>query len=474
LIRVRVRGIASTALSKILIDNGYLIVQPSSIIRERFKLADNTQPADVTVKDAGEDEILVIGFHEKADRVYKTIVDNLQYVYQWVSPIGLHSVHLGVVIDKQDDTCTVDLGVVKGFLRNCRDSVGDKVLVSVEKPPVKPSEKCFLSYKIRVIGEYIHLIYGSQEITISEHVKGREKREFLIAYTVSKLLGSGLGAHLRSNSMYAEREDIEREINVLKEELLRILNEAKNRDQAPRTLYPGEFIGLIGLTSLAKNILDDIRDKVVSTIPCHHVLKTIGGVYSELVDFTEKIQSLNPELKKYMKQALLDYIIEKLKQSPFIKIIHVKPDGSRHELTHGYLHSIEPYGDGYRIVLTRSMKYNGVYDGLNIEKKHGDLDYMVVYTSEWFISHNYHRGGEWIGSYINLNTPPELLPGVIKYHDLEVDVVYKPGGKPEVVDMDKFEDRCRNGVFTEKLCEEVKKKIQDIIINIDRYVFKTP
>jgi len=174
-----------------------------------------------------------------------------------------------------------------------------------------------------------------------------------------------------------------------------------------------------------------------------------------------------------MKEALIDYIIEKIKQSPFIKIIHVKPDGSRHELTHGYLHSIEPYSDGYRIVLTRSMKSNGVYDGLNIEKKHGDLDYMVVYTNEWFISHNYHRGGEWIGSYINLNTPPELLPGAIKYHDLEVDVVYKPGGKPEVVDMDKFEDRCKNGVFTEKLCEEVKKKIQDIILNIDRYVFKT-
>jgi len=472
LIRVRIRGISATAISKILLDRGYQIVQASNIIRERFGLDKDVSPADVTVKDADEDELLVLGFYGKADRVYRDLVDSLEYVFQWVSPVGLYSIHVGVVIEKHEDKCLVDLGRVRGILYNCRHNVGDKVVVSVEKAPVKPGEIARLSYRLRIVGEYVSLIHGSTNITVSEHIRDRGKREFLVAVAAAKLIGTGLGLHFRSSSLYAEKEDIEREIDVLKNKLSEVIAKTRETSVAPKEVYEGEFIGLIGITSLAKQKLDEYRCKVVPTIRYHHMLKTYGGVFNELVDFAEKLVEEKPELSTTVANAIEKYLVEKILHSPRVKIIHVKPDGSRNELTPGYFHRIERIEGGFRIVLTRVMRSNGVYDGLGVEKREGDIDYMFIETNKWFLSHNYYRNGQWIGSYININTPPEILPGAIKYHDLTIDIVVKPGSEPEVIDEEEFEKQCNEGLISEKLCRETKEKIREIINNIDKYIYR--
>jgi hypothetical protein len=55
----------------------------------------------------------------------------------------------------------------------------------------------------------------------------------------------------------------------------------------PLKIRDGEFLGIIGLTSLAKSKLDKIRRSVSFTIDYHHSLKSM--VYSYLVDFAKDV-----------------------------------------------------------------------------------------------------------------------------------------------------------------------------------------
>jgi hypothetical protein len=49
--RIKIRSIYSTALTKLLLDAGYYVVEPSAKIRERFNLEHNSEPCDLFIRD---------------------------------------------------------------------------------------------------------------------------------------------------------------------------------------------------------------------------------------------------------------------------------------------------------------------------------------------------------------------------------------------------------------------------------------
>jgi len=46
-LKAKVRGIYTTALTKLLLENGFEIVQPSQAIKSRFGIPDNNEPPDI-------------------------------------------------------------------------------------------------------------------------------------------------------------------------------------------------------------------------------------------------------------------------------------------------------------------------------------------------------------------------------------------------------------------------------------------
>ncbi len=466
---VRVRGIIATAVSKILFDHGYTIVQASKPIQDRLGIGFNTSPAEVTVKDADNDEILVIGFPEPARQVYELLVETLEDVFTWRSRLGLWSIVSGVIIESNDRVCRVKLPLgLEGELFNCGRRPGEKIILAVARPPVKPGEKIRLTTNIRIIGKYVALIHGVPKLTASEHIRDKARRDYLLALAASKVFGKGVGVHLRSSSMYASDEDIMREIDELLEKLDEIL--VMEPPEKPTIIYPGEYLGLIGLTSKAKERLDEIRNQVVPTITGHHSLKsTHDQSLSELVDYTEYLIQKQVFTREHASHSIRDYILEKNKETR-IGITHIKPTGEKLHLTPGTVHEIKIGKKGATLIVKRTMRSKGVYDGLNMEKKPGDIDYMFIKTGEWWISHNYYRGEEWLGTYVNINTPPEILPREIKYHDLAIDIVITRT-KTQIIDEEELEQLLEQGVIPEKLARKARETARKIREKPENHIY---
>ncbi|MEM2024808.1 MAG: ribonuclease E/G [Desulfurococcaceae archaeon] len=252
MVSVGVRGMYATALSKLLVDTGFKLVEASEKIRERLGLEFEVHPCDVTVKDADSlDELLVVGFPHEAKSVYSTLLEKLAYVFNWSSQIELHAVYLGKVIDRKGCICAVDIGDAKGTLSPCKEGAGDVTIVGVKRPAVKPNETLYLTRNFRLVGRYVVLIHGDPKLTFSEHIVDHEVRARLSSAATSKLLGTGLGVHFRSSSKYATTEAIFSEIDRLLAEYSEIVSRI-NKAAAPMKLREGEFIGILGLNSLAK------------------------------------------------------------------------------------------------------------------------------------------------------------------------------------------------------------------------------
>jgi RNA-binding protein AU-1 len=86
--RVRIRGIYTTALTYLFLKSGYTIVQQTPQIVERFGIDTINEPADVTIKDGvDKGEIVSIG-----EDIYNFLRSTLKYSSIWKSPVKLYSV----------------------------------------------------------------------------------------------------------------------------------------------------------------------------------------------------------------------------------------------------------------------------------------------------------------------------------------------------------------------------------------------
>ena len=206
----------------------------------------------------------------------------------------------------------------------------------------------------------------------------------------------------------------------------------------------------------AKTALDELRNRVLPTVPRHHHFRIIASDYVNLLE--EKTLSGHPEKResagRSMEKSLIWDTFEKGKE---IKIEHVKVDGEVIHLSEGVI--LEKDFDRKRLVLKRS-RFQGrtKYDGLGIEKREGDYAISEIQGGLWYYQHTYFRSdGTLIGRYVNINTPVEFYPDRIRYVDLEIDVVQMPDGQVFVTDEEDLEQRFKTGFLSEELLETAKK-----------------
>lgn len=454
------RGIYSTALTKLLLDAGFEIAYPSRKIRLRLSLQDLKSKPDVVVLGTGDRQgVTVRGPREYVEETVRTIVERLGIAVIRRSVVDVGAVYRGRVVDVSCGDVLVDLGSFKGLLRDSgRFRVDDEVLVQTFKPLWSRS-LAFLKSRISIDGFYMSLTLDGV-VRFDERLKKTPRFKELLSLS-SLLCRGSWGIRWRNIAAKAPIDELIKEFEELKSKAEAV---EKNGAPAPCMVLAGEAV--YRLEFPCKNLLDDIRASVASTVRGHHIYRTVNGI-GAAVDLAEILLSKGAD-RGLVESSLEELVgVRGMRNGDLVEFEHRKLDGRVIRLTPGVVEDIN------RGVLTvrRRIHSSGVYDGLSVVKEPGDYVMTRFRPGGWVIENRYFsEDGVFKGVYVNVNTPIEVVDGLVRYLDLGVDVAAKPGEEPQVLDLEELEDAYRTGLVTEALyrraleaLEEAKRLAQEAV-----------
>ncbi len=444
-VSVRVRGVYSTALTKVLAEQGYGICQVSHLIRDRLQIESLDLPPDIDIRHTyNRQGISIVANSDVLDTFLEDMKQYFSDVFVIPSGIDLYGVYKGRNLGKGE----IDLGGLMGYLEE-RTAERD-VLVQVSEIRNRP----ILTTRISFSGNYAILI-PQEGVKISKKVENPDERRKLYHLANRLQISPGYGLLWRTAAVGREDTVLEGEVQQLVEEMHRINME-----------FPAASVGLLRdgrkhvnilFGGESKKRLDFIRNNILPTAHNHHKLKSSGKEYSLVVDVFEEI------LSKYPIEEKLDEVLWWLnpwRLGDSILLEHVKPNGEKLHLGRAVVQQFNyPY-----VTLERRMHTYGTYDGLGVRKEKGDRVVSYMKEGEWVFVHQYYsQNGELKGRYYNVTTPVEFYPYKVRYMDLEVDVVESEGGNRHVIDVDKLEQRVEEGFVSEKLKEKALEVAQKAV-----------
>jgi Ribonuclease G/E len=459
LAKAKIRGIYSTALTKMFLDNGFEIAQPSLTIKKRFELSDSLVLPDVKIKDRYDLQgVRVLGTSDAVTAVQTTLHSTFEDASTRKWHISVDGIYLGKAIESDEDTVYVDIGGgVVGRLPKHEFAIAeDKPLfVQVERKRIGAKQP-ILTTTLKIVGNYAILVENSK-VGVSLKIRDLNKRAEL--YALGKTLApEEWGIIWREPSANQSKETLENEITNLAGKV-GILTEGSRRAEVPSLLIEGSEFMDVEFPSSSKRSLDKLRASVTPTLDRHHFYKSCGGKVSATLEMAEELLEKGQD-RSNVEDAFKEQVLcEFPEEGSLVDVEHVKLSGFVFHLGQA---TIESLGDE-QIKYSRIMRSNGFYDGLDVMKEVGDKAISETKTGEWCITTKYFsNNGEWKGTYINLNTPIEVYPKTIRYVDLEVDVCNLPDGTSKILDMEKLEKALEKGYISRKLFEKIKEKAKEI------------
>lgn len=466
IVKARVRGVYTTALTKFLLDNGFEIVQASATTKQRFALKEDDSSPDLDIYDRRDRQgVKALGKADSVNRFISLLQSLLEDVVVRKWSVTVDGIYKGLLkeVDTATHTVLVDIGSAVGRIKDSQISSNRKeqLLVQVERWRLG-SWQPTLTTEIKIPGTNAVLIPGRQ-VKISRKIMDWQTRTRL------RQLGEGLarenwGVLWRTSAANQSPDLLRKEVSTLVERAESIMQRAEQAE-APAMLWEGAHFVNVEFPALSKGRLDAVRKTVAPTIDGHHHYKACGYKVSTALEMAERL------LEKGYKQADVNDLLRQTIETEFpsvgsqVKIEHVKLDGKVFHLGPALVEAFDQ--DKSLIRYRRVFKRPGVYDGLKTPKQPDDYALTEAEMGEWhFKTQYFSKEGQIKGTYINLNTPIELYPYAIRYIDLEADVCVWPNGRVETIDVEKLEEALKKGLVTEKLVTIVKEKISKIIHDV--------
>lgn len=463
LARARVRGVYSTALTKLLLYHRFDIVQPSIVMRERFGLEENDESPDLDIYDRRDRQgVQAFGKAEFIDTFCSILQSHLDdiIVRRWA--VTADGIYKGLIegADPITHSFLVDIGPAVGKIADeeVLNPELRQMVVQVERRRVGAG-KPVLTTRIKIPGRYAILI-PERRVKVSLKIRDLQARSRLQKLG-EELILPDWGILWRTAAADQSAEVLKEEVTRLAEEGRAVMKQADGVE-APATLREGGSFVNVEFPALSKKKMDEFRRCVAPTIEGHHFYKACGRRVSSALDMAEKLLEKGgspKEVEDLFRQTVeAEFPIE----GSVIGMEHVKLDGKMFHLGEALVEAFD--SEQSLLQLSRVFRTKGVYDGLGTTKEPGDRAVTEAKVGDWhFKTQYFSRDGRYKGTYANLNTPIELYPYGIRYVDLEVDVCVWPNGTVRKLDEEKLEKAAEEGLVTEKLVETVKEKLRELV-----------
>nr|MDO8080679.1 ribonuclease E/G [Candidatus Freyarchaeota archaeon] len=456
-ILIKIRGIHSTALTKIMLGNGFKITQATSVQVERFNLENNFEQPDVDIVDfENKQGIIITGETDKVKKIEEVLRTDLEDAVFRIPIIKLNSLYKGKVVKISGNEAFVDIGNCYALLLDEAVNEGEEHVVEIVKTDIQYP---IATTKISIIGKYAILI-EQEGIKISKKIKNSENRQELYSLG-EKIKPENWGIIFRTGAANQNPSILIQEVSELNKKAKELMKR-KKETASPALLLEGNENVFIEFTSRAKKKLDDIRQEIVKTINQHHYYKSIGHEYSLLVDFTEEILTKYPKMENNILEIFNKiYTREFPKKGDQILIEHVKINGYQFILS-GILTNLDPNNN--HLSIKRLFRGGGHFDGLNIPKQTGDYGITEIKLGSWNLQTEYYsKNGEFKGAYYNINTGIEFYPpNRLRYIDLAIDVIKWPNGEVKIIDKEELNKAYESKLISEKLKTKAEQEAEEI------------
>jgi hypothetical protein len=454
--KVRIRGIYATALTRVFLRADHEVVQASPPIRRRFEADFEADDHDVAVETT--DDRQGVGVEGEPEAV-AAAVDELRSIgidtLAWEDPVPRGAVFDARVRETRGGGAVCDLGEGEGFLpfANTDGYVeeGDPLRVQiVEAAAPWDDDRPVLETQLRAAAGLAALEAGREGVAVDarDDEAGRELAGMTDLLDPS--VPDGWGIRWRGDATDAS-------MDALAEALERAIARAENLEaiRGDPVDDPGRLLAPLSTAWTwfgreSRFALDERRREVATTMPGHHRVKAASRAASAGVDFVEALCDLGDAAFPF--EVVTDQFGPV--EGDSVEIAHGKPDGRCFSLGRGEV--VERDADG-TLAVRRELSGGGSYDELDAPKEAGDVALTKFREGRWWYPTVYRGAdGERKGTYVNVCTPAECFPDAVRYVDLHVDVVRHPGGRVERVDDDELDAAVEAGALSEELAEKAR------------------
>lgn len=365
--KVKVRGIYSTAISKLLIDKGQEIVDAGKLISQRLgvssgspdiEIRDLPSKEGIRIKGKGAKEIVkllrealpnIVTLDKSKGKIYVSIVK------------GMDENNKNIIVDTPEGEGIIDMRSFWGYAKP-----GSKILAQQKG---RSSNYLVLTTQLRLFGEDCVIISNGFN-KMSSKIRSEAVKSKLMKI-IRELNVKNKGVLWKASAAQKDEEYLKKEINELLSLDEKIRKEFDESD-SPKILYEGLEEIVVLFDTSTKSELDKIRSLVVPTIDGHHLLKS--GGYQELVDILENLDLKYPNILEKIKQTLSQY--GPLPKQKY-EVLLIGLDGKTRKL----VGSVESF-DGNTLSIHGKGSFE-IYANGGIKQKGGEYS-LLTYSLEVF------------------------------------------------------------------------------------------